>query len=409
MGNEAHGTGLLGEHAQSPRTGLDRRTPEGIAKPLRSAAARGELMRLFVAIAPSAAALDELDALAGPLRAGRQDLRWTNREAWHVTLAFLGQVDESAANRLLRRLENAARRHHVFRLAFTGAGAFPAPARANVLWSGLSGDRAALAHLAESVAAGASRAGAPPPDKGRRFRPHLTLARCRMPADVTELVAALDGYQGPSWPADRIHLVRSRLAATAIRPRAHEDWLSFSTIGTAARSVARSSAVSSASRRASQASLRRRTRCTSARPSSVTVRTTCRRSVACGDLSTRLRSSRTAMTRVMGGGCTFSCSASSPGVMAWWPSRAARAASWVSDSTASVSPDAVRWARRRRASLLTEIRSAVARPASVLVWVSVIIVNLGFKGTRHSGVDLSTSRRPTARSIPDRRPPSLGG
>ena len=83
-----------------------------------------------------------------------------------------------------------------------------------MLWSGFSGDRGALAHLAESVAAGASRAGAPPPDKGRRFRPHLTLARCRMPADVTELVAALDGYQGPSWPADRIHLVRSRLGAT---------------------------------------------------------------------------------------------------------------------------------------------------------------------------------------------------
>ncbi|MGH3229631.1 MAG: RNA 2',3'-cyclic phosphodiesterase, partial [Streptosporangiaceae bacterium] len=148
MGNEAHGARLLGEQARVARTGLDRRTPERITGPLRSGAARGELMRLFVAIAPPAAALDELDALAGPFRAGRQDLRWTNREAWHVTLAFLGQVDETAANRLLRRLENAARRHHVFRLAFSGAGAFPAQARANVLWSGLSGDRAALAHLA---------------------------------------------------------------------------------------------------------------------------------------------------------------------------------------------------------------------------------------------------------------------
>src|SRR5579871_3070439 len=243
MGNEAHGAGLLGEHARSQRTGLVRRTPEEMTEPLRSGAARGELMRLFVAIAPPAAVLDELDSLAGPLRPGREDLRWTNREAWHVTLArppgwssagppgredlrwtnreawhvtlaFLGQVDESAATRLLHRLENAARRHHVFRLAFAGAGAFPTPARANVLWSGISGDRGALAHLAESVAAGASRAGAPPPDRGRRFRPHLTLARCRMPADVTGLVAALDGYQGPSWPADRIHLVRSRLGAT---------------------------------------------------------------------------------------------------------------------------------------------------------------------------------------------------
>ena len=65
-------------------------------------------MRLFVAIAPPAAVLDDLDALAAPLRAGRQDLRWTSREAWHVTLAFLGQVDESAAARLLPRLERAA-------------------------------------------------------------------------------------------------------------------------------------------------------------------------------------------------------------------------------------------------------------------------------------------------------------
>jgi 2'-5' RNA ligase len=39
-----------------------------------------------------------------------------------------------------------------------------------------------------------------------------------MPADVTELVAALAGYQGPPWTADRIHLVRSRLGATG-QPR----------------------------------------------------------------------------------------------------------------------------------------------------------------------------------------------
>jgi RNA 2',3'-cyclic 3'-phosphodiesterase len=214
MGNEAHGAGLLGEHARSRRGGLVSRTVEEVKKPARSGAAPGELMRLFVAIAPSAAALDELDALARPLRAGRGELRWTSRDAWHVTLAFLGQVDEAAAARLLPRLERAAHRHHAFRLAFTGAGAFPTATRANVLWSGLSGDRRALAHLAESVAAGASRAGAPPPDKGRRFQPHLTLARCRMPANVTELVAALASYQGPLWIADRIHLVRSRLGAT---------------------------------------------------------------------------------------------------------------------------------------------------------------------------------------------------
>jgi hypothetical protein len=84
----------------------------------------------------------------------------------------------------------------------------------------------------------------------------------------------------------------------------------------------------------------------------------------------------TAITRVMEGGWTFSCSASSPGVMAWWTSSADNAASWVSESTASVIPEAARWARRRLASLLTEIRRAVASPASVVVPVAVIFLNL---------------------------------
>ena len=154
MDDRANRAGVLGEHAHAPRTALDRRAQPGVSRSGGSRASSGDLMRLFVAIAPPPAVLDELDALAGPLRADRPDLRWTSREAWHVTLAFLGQVDGAAVTRLLPRLERAARRHHRFRLAFCGAGAFPSAGRANVLWSGLSGDRGALAHLAESVIAG---------------------------------------------------------------------------------------------------------------------------------------------------------------------------------------------------------------------------------------------------------------
>ena len=166
-----------------------------------------------MAIAPPSAVLDELDALTGPYRAGRPDLRWTSRDAWHVTLAFLGQVDESAAARLLPRLERAARRHHAFRLTFSGGGAFPAATRANVLWSGLAGDRERWPGWPSPWPRARAGPGAPPPDRRRRFQPHLTLARSRAPADVTQIVAALAGYQGPPWTADRMHLIRSRLGA----------------------------------------------------------------------------------------------------------------------------------------------------------------------------------------------------
>lgn len=173
-------------------------------------------MRLFIALVPPAAALDDLAAACAPLRRARGDLRWSDRDRWHVTLAFLGEVAEESLVRLVPRLERAARRHRAFGLALAGAGAFPSPARANVLWSGLSGDRKALGELAMSVSAGARRAGAGPDttgprEAGRRYRPHVTLARCRAAVDVRPIVAGLSGYQGPTWTAGEVHLIRSTL------------------------------------------------------------------------------------------------------------------------------------------------------------------------------------------------------
>jgi 2'-5' RNA ligase len=62
-------------------------------------------MRLFVALAPPAAVLSDLDAAVAPHRAARPDLRWTGRPDWHVTLAFLGDVPAPAVPRLALELE----------------------------------------------------------------------------------------------------------------------------------------------------------------------------------------------------------------------------------------------------------------------------------------------------------------
>ena len=134
-------------------------------------------MRLFVAIVPPPAVTAELDASTAPLRPAWPELRWTGPEAWHITLAFLGEVREEVVPELSTRLERAARRHRAQPLAVRGGGAFPSPPRARVVWAGLDADRPALAALAASVAAGARRAGAPSPDEDRRFRAHITLAR----------------------------------------------------------------------------------------------------------------------------------------------------------------------------------------------------------------------------------------
>jgi len=168
-------------------------------------------MRLFVAIALPAAAAGELDSAVAPLRLAWPELRWTGRDAWHLTLAFLGEVDEELTGKLGDRLQRAAARHPRLSLALGGAGAFPTAARARVLWTGIKGDLDGLGRLAQTVAAGARRAGVPPTTEGRRYEPHLTLARCRAPADVQTLVATLGGFAGTPWTAGEIYLIRSRL------------------------------------------------------------------------------------------------------------------------------------------------------------------------------------------------------
>jgi RNA 2',3'-cyclic 3'-phosphodiesterase len=165
-------------------------------------------VRLFVAIVPPALALAELADAVAPLRAARPDLRWTTEHDWHLTLAFLGEVADRVLPDVSVRLERAAARHPARRLAIHGGGAFPGPRRANVVWAGIDSD-IDLGPLAASVAAGARRAGAPPPDEGRRYRPHLTLARCRSQGDVTELTSVLAGFRGSPWTADCIRLIRS--------------------------------------------------------------------------------------------------------------------------------------------------------------------------------------------------------
>jgi RNA 2',3'-cyclic 3'-phosphodiesterase len=170
-------------------------------------------MRLFVAIALPPEAAGELDEVVAPLRPAWPELRWTGVDAWHLTLAFLGEVDQVVTGKLEHRLHNAARRHAPLTLSLAGAGAFPVPKRARVLWTGIEGDRQGLAKLAQSVHAGASRAGAPPANGGRGYQPHLTLARCRAPVDVGSLVDTLGSFAGTVWVANEIYLIHSRLEA----------------------------------------------------------------------------------------------------------------------------------------------------------------------------------------------------
>jgi 2'-5' RNA ligase len=171
-------------------------------------------MRLFVALVPPPEVLDELEAFLAPHRAGAPGLRWVRRELLHVTLTFLGEVDDRTVERLLPRLQRAVGRHERMSLSLAGAGTFPSNGKhARVLYSVLFGDRRQLAQLAASTTAAGRREGTLP-DKHPTFRPHLTLARCRKaPVDVRPLLESMQSFASSPWTAESVHLMESRLPA----------------------------------------------------------------------------------------------------------------------------------------------------------------------------------------------------
>jgi RNA 2',3'-cyclic 3'-phosphodiesterase len=173
-------------------------------------------VRLFVAVTPPAGAVDELGSAVTGVRAVHTGLRWTRPEQWHLTLAFLGEVDERAHADLTTRLTRAAARHAPLRLALHGAGRFGD----RVLWTRVTGDVAELKRLAASVQAAARRARLPVEE--RPYRPHLTLARGREGVALRPAVDALAGFSGSTWSATQLHLVRSDLGAGPDRTSRHE-------------------------------------------------------------------------------------------------------------------------------------------------------------------------------------------
>lgn len=178
-------------------------------------------MRLFLAVVPPESALQELDAAARSLRElpGASRLRWTGTQGWHLTLAFLGQVETAEAAMLEPRLERVAHRHPAHLLRIAGGGRFGD----RVLWAGVKGDTHALRRLAESAGAAARHSGIELDE--RPFRGHLTLARSGAArVDLKPFAAALADFEGAEWTAGSLRLMRSYVGTGPAHYETAGEW-----------------------------------------------------------------------------------------------------------------------------------------------------------------------------------------
>ncbi|MPZ98701.1 MAG: RNA 2',3'-cyclic phosphodiesterase [Dehalococcoidia bacterium] len=186
-------------------------------------------MRLFVAIEPPEAWRDAATRIGDALRraAGDAPLRLVDPALTHLTVRFLGEVDEAHADALRVALGRHAPPVAV-PLELAPAGTFGAASRTQVAWLGVGGDLQALQALASRVEAAVVEAGLPREE--RPSRPHLTLARAgnRATADqrraIAEAARALDAPPTLPFEAREVSLVRSFLGGAQPRYEVLQRW-----------------------------------------------------------------------------------------------------------------------------------------------------------------------------------------
>ncbi|MBT2398535.1 RNA 2',3'-cyclic phosphodiesterase [Streptomyces sp. ISL-100] len=165
-------------------------------------------MRLFAAVLPPAKALDELGLAVDRLHTlpGTDGLRWTGRDGWHFTLAFLGEVDEELLPVVEERFGRAAARQAPFPLRVHGGGHFGRRA----LWAGAAGGIDEMRLLADRADAAARRAGVAM-EEHRAYKAHLTIARGRtgFDTDLRPYVEVLATFEGEPWTVGELALMRS--------------------------------------------------------------------------------------------------------------------------------------------------------------------------------------------------------
>jgi 2'-5' RNA ligase len=122
---------------------------------------------------------EQLGGVAG----GAARIAWVRPSSIHLTLKFIGDIDERRIGALRETIAATVRSHHSVTIPLARFGAFPRPQEPRTLWIGASetwenGDDARrLSALVDTIDSCCEAQGVP--REHRPFAPHLTLARIK--------------------------------------------------------------------------------------------------------------------------------------------------------------------------------------------------------------------------------------
>jgi 2'-5' RNA ligase len=169
-------------------------------------------MRLFIAIELPPEIKQGIAKVQEQLRTAGANAGWTRPEGIHLTLKFLGEVEESRTDDIKKALAAAVGSNDKLNLSIAGAGAFPNGKNPRVLWLGVTGDVEKLGSLQAAVENAMTGLGFEREE--RKFSPHLTLARIKFPKprdNWQQKIESIRDVKLGEFEADRVSLMKSEL------------------------------------------------------------------------------------------------------------------------------------------------------------------------------------------------------
>lgn len=147
-----------------------------------------ETIRCFIAIELIQEIKDALSEAQAELKKTVRDVKWVNPDNIHLTLKFLGHINQDIVEEVKSALTEIAAMAKPFRLRLSSPGAFPTPERPRVIWVGIDDGAKESVSLANSIEEKVAHLGIE--KEARAFHPHLTLARVDFLKDKSALKTA---------------------------------------------------------------------------------------------------------------------------------------------------------------------------------------------------------------------------
>jgi len=169
-------------------------------------------IRSFIAIELGDKEKRSLELIQNKLKRELTAVRWVKPHTIHLTLKFLGYIEESQIARIKEIIDTAAKNCRSFQMRLSGIGAFPNARNPRVIWIGVCEESGILKILTEELDRLLAGIGIEPED--RAFSPHLTLGRVkeRGGRDIfSDVLTLFKAEEAGEMRVDKISLMRSDL------------------------------------------------------------------------------------------------------------------------------------------------------------------------------------------------------